>query len=42
MVKAEKRYGNIAPIRRPAKMSAFFNEIEDWSSSSPELCKKPP
>lgn len=39
-MKAENKYGNMAPRSNPAKISAFFNEIAD--SESEALCKKPP
>ncbi len=41
MVKAEKTYGNIAPIKRPAKTSGLVNEIL-FPPSRSALCKKPP
>jgi hypothetical protein len=40
-VKAEKTYGNIAPIKRPANTSGLVSEISA-PLSNPALCKKPP
>lgn len=41
MVRAEKTYGNIAPINSPANTSGLVNEISLPLSKS-ALCKKPP
>jgi hypothetical protein len=41
MVKAENTYGNIAPIKRPAKTSGLVNEMS-FPPSRSALCKNPP
>jgi hypothetical protein len=40
-VNAEKIYGNIAPINKPANISGSTNEIKDFTSR-PALWRKPP